>query len=33
MILIHEDRRYKILTINKDRKQQCTIIQAELINE
>lgn len=33
MILIHDDRRYKILSINRDRKQQCTVIQAELINE
>lgn len=33
MILIHEDRRYKINSINRDRKQQCTIINAELINE
>lgn len=33
MILIHEERSYKIISINRDRKQQCTVIQAELINE
>lgn len=33
MILIHEERSYKIISINRDRKQQSTIIQAELINE
>lgn len=33
MILIYEERRYKIISINRDRLQQSTIIQAELINE
>lgn len=33
MILTYEERKYKIISINRDRKQQCTIIQAELINE
>lgn len=33
MIFIYEGRKYKIISINRDRLQQCTIIQAELINE
>ena len=33
MIFIHEGRKYKIISINRDRLQQCTVIQAELINE
>lgn len=33
MIFIYEDRRYKIISINRDRLQQTTVIQAELINE
>lgn len=33
MIFIYEDRKYKIISINRDRLQQCTVIQAELINE
>lgn len=33
MKLIYEEREYKIISINRDRLQQCTVIQAELINE
>lgn len=33
MRLIHEGRNYKIISINRDRLIQCTIIQAELNNE
>lgn len=33
MIFIYEGRKYKIISINRDRLQQCTVIQAELINE
>lgn len=33
MILIYEGSSYKIISINRDRVQQCTVIQAELINE
>jgi len=33
MIFIYEGRKYKIISINRDRLQQSTIIQAELINE
>lgn len=29
----YEDRKYRILSINRDRKQQSTIIEAEVINE
>lgn len=33
MRFIYDDRNYRIISINRDRIQQCTIIQAELINE
>lgn len=33
MIFIYEERKYKIISINRDRLQQTTVIQAELINE
>lgn len=33
MRFICEDRKYKIISINRDRLQQCTVIQAEWINE
>ena len=33
MRFIYEDRKYKIISINRDRLQQCTVIQAEWINE
>nr|DAQ36110.1 MAG TPA: Putative head tail adaptor [Caudoviricetes sp.] len=33
MIIIYDYRKYRIISINRDRLQQCTVIQAELINE
>nr|WP_302830099.1 phage head closure protein [uncultured Bacteroides sp.] len=33
MILMYEGRKYKIISINRDRVLQTTVIQAELINE
>lgn len=33
MIFIYEGRKFKIVSINRDRLQQTTVIQAELINE
>ena len=33
MRFLYEGRKYKISSINRDRVQQCTVIQAELINE
>lgn len=33
MRFIHDGRKYKIASINRDRKQQTTIIKADMINE
>lgn len=33
MRITYNDQRYKILSINHDRKQQATVIEAEVINE
>lgn len=33
MRIYHDERKYRIISINHDKKQQSTIIKAELINE